>query len=226
MSDIKDFSIYSSKYQNSLLAIVRFELTGLYGRVFLNKKPRLTEALNLLHIGCGRNKFEGWINADFYQGLRFWKKYPSEQPDWMLDLRYPLNCGSNVWDGVFSEHTLEHLYPTQALNLLKELYRTMKPKTWLRIGVPDLRKYVDYYNGRVPHRSFLKWETGCEAIRSLTQNWLHLSVWDITLLSRFLKEAGFANIQEVEHKQGSDPRLLMDSKDRQWETVYVEAQKA
>lgn len=59
-------------------------------------------------MGCGHNKFVGWINADFYKGPKFWKKYPNK-PDWMSDLRYLLNCDSNYWDGVFTEHTLKHL---------------------------------------------------------------------------------------------------------------------
>jgi predicted SAM-dependent methyltransferase len=225
MSHIEDYSIYSSKYQNSVWGMIKFELTSCYGRIFLNKKPRLTGNSKLLHLCCGSHKFKGWINADFYQGLKFWKRYPG-RPDWMLDIRYALNCEDNVWDGIFCEHAMEHLYPVQTLNLLRELYRIMKTKAWVRITVPDLKKYVDYYMGSLPHDNFLQWETGCEAIRSLTQNWFHLSVWDINLLSRFLKEAGFSNIQAVEYRQGTDPQLLMDSKDRQWETFYVEAQKA
>jgi len=143
----------------------------------------------------------------------------------MLDLRFPLNCDDNVWDGVFSEHTLEHLYPDQVLQLLKELYRTIKPGAWLRISVPDLKKYVKYYCGEGVHELFNRWQTGCEAIRTLTQDYGHLSVWDSTLLAKFLKEAGFVNIQEVSFMQGTDKLLLMDQQDRAWESLYMEAQK-
>jgi hypothetical protein len=101
----------------------------------------------------------------------------------------------------------------------------MKPKAWIRITVPDLKKYVDYYNGNLPHENFLKWETGCEAIRSLTQNWSYLSVWDFCLLSRFLKEAGFASVKEVEYMTGTGRQLLKDSPQRKYETLYIEAQK-
>lgn len=184
MSEIQDYSIYSAKYQNSLRRVIRFELISLYGRIFLSKKPRLTSNLNLLHLGCGHSKFAGWVNADFYQGLKFWKKYPNK-PDWILDLRYPLNCDSDYWDGVFIEHTLEHLLSLHVLNLLKEILRTLKPGCWLRVSVPDLEKYVDYYCGKKSHENFKRWLTGAEAIRSLTQNWGHLSVWDSELLGTF-----------------------------------------
>lgn len=223
-SNNNDHSIYSTKFQLNLKGLLRFELISLYGRVFMHRKPKLINNTNLLHLGCGLNQLDGWVNADFYSGIKFWGKY-KKRTDWMLDLRYPLNCDDNVWDGVFFEHTLEHLYPNQALSLLKELYRTMRERAWLRISVPDLAKYVDYYCGKQVNETFKRWPTGCEAIRSLTQNWIHLSVWDSKLLSRFLQEAGFINIQEVGFREGTESKLLRDSEDRRWESLYMEAQK-
>jgi predicted SAM-dependent methyltransferase len=223
-SNNNDHSIYSTKYQLSLKGLLKFEFISLYGRLVLNKKPTLINGNNLLNLGCGLNKFTGWVNADFYSGIKFWKRHKN-RPDWILDLRYPLNCDDNVWDGVFSEHTLEHLYPNQALSLLKELYRTMKEGAWLRISVPDLSKFVDYYCGKQANETFKRWSTGCEAIRSLTQNWIHLSVWDSKLLSRFLREAAFMNVQEVRFREGSDSKLFKDNEGRRWESLYMEAQK-
>lgn len=218
-------SIDNTRYQVTLKSLLIFEIKSFYGRLFFSKKPILKQdEKNFLHLGCGSRKIEGWINADFFRGFKFWKK-DNNLPDWMLDLRFPLNCNDNVWDGVFSEHTLEHLYPLEVLNLLKELYRTMKPSAWLRITVPDLKKYVRYYCGQQKHEKFLKWTTGCEAIGSLTQNYGHRSVWDSELLGHCLKETGFINIQEVFFMQGTDKLLLKDREERQWETLYIEAQK-
>jgi predicted SAM-dependent methyltransferase len=130
-----------------------------------------------------------------------------------------------VWDGIFSEHTFEHLYPLEVFNLVKELKRTMKPGAWIRITVPDLKKYVNYYCGKQMHEEFLRWASGCEAIRSLTQSYGHKSVWDSELLKYVLKELGFINIKEVSFMQGTDKFLLIERKERQWETLYMEAQK-
>lgn len=219
------FSIYSTEYQVTLKGLLIFELASLCGRLFLQKRINLKKSgTQLLHLGCGRSIFNGWTNADFFCRLKPWKKYENK-PDWMLDLRFPLNCDDNVWDGVFTEHTLEHLYPVQVLNLLKELNRTMKPGAWLRVTVPDLKQYIDYYCGKEVNTTFLRWETGCEAIRSLTQNYGHLSVWDSDLLSQVLKEAEFVNIKEVSFRQGTDKRLLKDQEERAWETLYIEAQR-
>jgi predicted SAM-dependent methyltransferase len=219
------YDIHNNKYQTSLKSLLIFEITSLYGRVFLKNQPKLKkEAINLLHLGCGITNFENWVNADFFVGLKFWKKY-NNQSDWMLDLRFPFNCEENVWDGVFTEHTLEHLYPNQVMQVLKELHRTMKSGAWLRITVPDLKKYVSYYNGENVNEQFIKFKTGCEAIRSLTQDYGHVSLWDSELLTIFLKEAGFINIKEVTFMQGTNSLLLKDNKSRAWETLYIEAQK-
>ena len=197
MDNLKTYySILSNKYQLRLTDVFKFELKSLYGRAFLSKYPKLYKQTNLLNLGCGFNIRQDWVNADFYRNVKFWKKY-EERLQWRLDLRYPLKCHDNVWDGIFCEHAMEHLYPNQVLNLLKEFHRTIKKNSWLRIVVPDLQKYVDYYNGNLPHETFKRWGNGCEAIRSITQNYFHNSVWDFKLMEKFLLDAGFGEIKKV-----------------------------
>jgi predicted SAM-dependent methyltransferase len=213
------YDICQSDEQPSLTDLLRFELRSLYGRILQSRKPSLNSSTkNLLHLGCGSNEIKNWINADFFSSTR--------KLDWMLDLRYPLNCDDNVWDGVFTEHTLEHLYPDRVAALLKELYRTMKPGAWIRVAVPDLQKYISYYHQHEVAKEFSQFRTGCEAIRTLTQDSGHISVWDGHLLSNFLELAGFINVQEVTFMQGTDKLLLQDTESRAWETLYVEAQKS
>jgi len=88
-----------------------------------------------------------------------------------------------------------------------------------------ISKYIEFYNGKPVHEKFYQWQTGCEGIRSLTQNYLHISVWDLTLIENYLSSTGFINIQEFEFRKGKDPYLLMDDEGRAWETLYVEVQK-
>ena len=219
--------MHNQQYQVGLKGVFRFEFISLYGRFLLNSKPKLNlDGKNLLNLGCGESKFETWINADFFSvGFRTFLKKNAVRPDWMLDLRFPLNCDNDVWDGVFTEHTLEHLYPDQALRLLQELYRTMKPGAWIRITVPDLKRYIAYYSGQKIHENFDSYETGCEAIRCLTQDYFHVSLWDSKFLEKCLNKLGFVNVKEVSFRQGTDPSLLKDKEERAWETLYMEAQK-
>jgi ubiquinone/menaquinone biosynthesis C-methylase UbiE len=139
------------------------------------------------------------------------------------DFRYPLPYPDMSFDGAYSEHTLEHLYPHQALQLLRETYGVLRPGAIFRCAVPDLAKYVDYYVGKPADPQFTQLRSGCEAIWSLTQNWGHLSVWDATTLIQSLRDAGFAAVTQAIFRQGGNPQLLIDQEGRRWETLYVEA---
>lgn len=222
---------YSDQCQVTLKMILFLETKSLIGRLLFNKKPTLKKPneLNFLNLGCSSTIVEGWTNADFYSLhtlLYPWTKKDLLKPNWFLDLRYPLNCDDSVWDGIFTEHTLEHLYPSYAIQLLHELFRTLKHGGWLRVTVPDLKKYVDFYNHKTVDKEFkARWETGCEAIRSLTQDYFHHSLWDEHFLCEVLKECGFINIKTVSYREGTDKRLLIDREIRKWETLYIEAQK-
>lgn len=202
---------------------IKFETKSSLGRIFLSKFPPLINPdAKLLNLGCGGNLFDGWVNADFFT-LKFWD---CPKHKWMLDLRHPLKCEDDYWDGVFTEHALEHLYPLDTFNLLKEIRRTLKPKAWLRISVPDLGKYISYYRGTESHETFInRWSTGAEAVRSLTQNWGHISAWDSQLLINTLKQLEFINIRQVDFAEGTDKRLLKNKEERRWESLYIEAQK-
>lgn len=208
--------------QVSLRGVLRFEAVSLLGRLLFHRRPPSVETgPRLLNLGCGTNRYPEFVNADFY-AVRSGR---GQNNFWMVDLRYPLKCPGDYWDGVFTEHTLEHLYPNQALALLKELHRTMRPGAWVRVAVPDLAKYVSYYFGQPSHTLFQRWPLRAQAVRNLSQAHFHCSLWDVPLMSHYLYEAGFVKVCEQQYGQGADGRLLKDSPNRQWESLYVEAQR-
>jgi predicted SAM-dependent methyltransferase len=219
-----DYKICSGKYKESLWSILSFEIRSFIGRNFQNKKPPIQNGKQLLNLGCGTTIINRFVNSDFYNGLLSWN-YGKNVNIWTQDFRYCLNCPNNYWDGVFTEHTLEHLYPIEVLNLLKEIHRTLKKGKWLRVSVPDLEEYVKFYNYQ-KNREFKKyWKLGAEAIWSLTQNWGHRSVWDYDLLKLFLEKSGFKNIRRVSYKVGTDKYIIKDGKNRKSGSLYIEAQK-
>ncbi len=218
--------------ESGLIQLFVFEITSWYGRHFKRqKKIRTFESIKplLLDLGVGLNYFDTWINADFYRlpRLIFWKKHKERQKiDLELDLRYPLPFSDNIVDGIYSGHTLEHLSPSDAKTLLSEIFRVLRPGCWLRVNVPDLEKYVNFYCKKKSHKEFLQFVTGCEAIHSLTQKWGHKSCWDNELLTKTLNKTGFINVEKVEFgSAGKDKRLIKEEKVREWETLVLEAQK-
>jgi hypothetical protein len=213
-------------YHPTLRKKISFEIKSFLGRTF-SSKIRKTKK-EYLQLGSGHLEQNTIMeNLDFYDitfknflGLKnFFKK-----KSYGHDLRYPLPFNDNLFKGVYSEHTLEHLYPFEAINLLKEINRVLITGGILRITVPDLDKYIDAcYNKKSPF--FSQYRNNCEMMWSLTQNYAHLSVWNFDMLKLQLEKCGFSNINKTELNKGIDSKLLIDKAGREPETLYVEAIK-
>jgi predicted SAM-dependent methyltransferase len=217
----------------SFKQLLLFEITSFMGRHFFKSTSRfvISGSPVLVDIGVGSNYADGWIHVDFYRSRickpwnirKAWWSRHRRLPEVETDLRYPLNCPDDICDGVYSGHTLEHLWPNHAYQLLGEMYRILKPGCWLRINVPDLRHAINIYNGANESHAY---KYRAEAIGALTQNWGHHSVWDVELLTGALAMQGFVDIAEVEFgKTGTDTRLIKEEQAREYETLVIEALK-
>ena len=213
------------KFKSNLKELLIFELQSFIGRSFFNNKPKLFKDKNYLNLGCGGNLLDGFINADFF--YKTWKKSnPIRQ--WMLDLRYDLDCGDETFDGIYTEHTLEHLTYDSVEKLLSELHRVLKRDAYIRITVPDCDKYVKFYiaeNKSINNGFDGTFDSKCRAISNLTQNHGHLSVWCFEEMRDVLKKAGFKDVEEMSFQNTKDNMLNNDIEERAFETVYIEARK-
>lgn len=75
-----------------------------------------------------------------------------------------------------------------SLNLLKEIHRILKPNGTLRLSVPSLEFRMQCYLDAKKDQASIPLAT--EHIRKLTQEFLHLSVWDFDRLCYALQEIG------------------------------------
>jgi len=212
-----------SVQQLKLYEMLRFAATRLdfeIARRVMRRNPPLTscDASRLLNLGCGDRPLPGWVNADLPRLTR------KDQPNWMLDATCQWKCPADTFGGVFTEHTLEHVTYEAADHVLRECHRTMKAGAWIRIVTPDIRKYIALYSGP-RNGEFAQFSSPAQAISNTTQNYGHRSVWDAPLFIDLLSKIGFRNAQEVSFGEGADLRLIKDSLDRRWESLYVEAQK-
>ena len=57
-----------------------------------------------------------------------------------LDLVRRLPYGDNSVDAIYSSHTFEHLYHTDALALMRECHRVLRPGGVLRLALPDAER--------------------------------------------------------------------------------------
>ena len=91
-----------------------------------------------LNLGAAGDGKQGWINVD---------AFPSRGVTLALDLRRPLPFSSNQCSRIFAEHVIEHIdFRDNIEPLMGELYRILKPGGWLRIVVPDGRRFLDAYS--------------------------------------------------------------------------------
>src|SRR5208282_4007485 len=89
-----------------------------------------------LHVGCGTNKLEGWINID---GVK------SCQPDLIHDLSKPLPYGDLSADELKAEGVLEHLDKYMRYCVFADWARTLKVGGLIHIGVPDFKKLLSRF---------------------------------------------------------------------------------
>jgi predicted SAM-dependent methyltransferase len=214
---IPETSFSSKQHYATLRSHMIFETKSLLGRMLdmFRPSPRSKDFLNL---GCGPRFNPNFTNVDFYA-------FRTKTPYVQHDLRFPLPFTDNTFCGVFSEHCIEHLHPWHAQKLFYEVFRVLRCNGVFRCVVPDLEKYVRFYNHQLVDPAFSRFTNGCEAIWSLTQNWGHNSVWDFEMLTSKLKDAGFAAVDLCGFRQGRLDQLLIDFEDRRWESLYVEGLK-
>ena len=197
---------------------------AVFGNLYFKKYPpdvKTDQGLRLLNLGSGGKLLPGYVNADFYRLHLWFSKKPN---DWMLDITKTMRCTDDYWDGVLIEHTNEHISYSENLAMLHEIFRTLKVGAPLRIVVPDLDKYLDYDNLKSTVPKMSRYDSHAEAISNLTQNHLHVSVWNYSLMEELLLHVGFSKVQKKAYNV-SDFQFYDDSPNHEWQSVYIEAIK-
>lgn len=199
-----------------------------------------------LNLGCGLAVAKGWINIDgslnalvaswpeFIHKVLYRfsgsNRYYSEaeycrllrQNDFLHhDLAYGIPFADNTADFVYSSHFLEHLFKKDALTLLKESCRVLKPGGTVRVCVPDLAYAVELYKSGEKEKMLESYFFVEDLESSLAR---HKYMYDFELLEAKLKEAGFTGITLLKYREGRTPDLAaLDN--RPDETLFVEARK-
>jgi predicted SAM-dependent methyltransferase len=144
-----------------------------------------------LHLGCGRNRFEGWINAD-----------TSASSELIVFMERPLPLPDACLSRIYSEHVLEHVSYDVGLTFLREAFRVLEPGGVIRVAVPDLEDLVEgYVNSdwktrfdwtQWPEYGFLK--TRAQMLNIGFRWWGHQHLYDREELERVFLEAGYRNL--------------------------------
>ena len=153
-----------------------------------------------LHIGCGANPLEGWLNTDYF---------PDDPAILHLDAtaRFPLPDASV--ELIVSEHMIEHLPLAGGMTMIEQCLRVLKPGGRLRISTPSMEALIAIYQDplKPAHAAYIDyhrdhWFTGPLATPAMIfndfyRNWGHLTIYDEATLRVSLERAGFVSIASV-----------------------------
>jgi predicted SAM-dependent methyltransferase len=165
----------------------------------------------LLHMGCGRNRFDGWFNTDILQD------YPDVG---YVDAMQPFKMPSNLFDAAFSEHMIEHIPWNAGQNMLKEICRVLRPGGVVRIATPDLHQILSLSQAELSElqRKYLAWSRdrysshiagsdGPVVINNFFYSWGHAFIYDFACMKQAMELAGLSGIRRCEVGKSDTPVL-------------------
>ena len=106
----------------------------------MNKFPPYKGTIKL-NLGCGDQKIDGYKGVDI--------RDCGQEIIW--DVRNGIPFPDNSVDEVFSCHFIEHMTDAESMDLLREIYRVLKPKGATTHRCPHQAHPTAYYWG---HNSF------------------------------------------------------------------------
>ena len=145
-----------------------------------------------LHLGCGPRYLSGFVNIDANPLLKI---------DMWLDVRSGLPFANQSVESIYSTHMVEHLYPDELENLLRECARVLKPGTGLRLIVPSLRSAVLAYQEKKRDWFYDSFPRHFDSMGGRFSNFVfcdgqHRTAFDFGYLEEVLRKAGFNTVQE------------------------------
>ncbi|OSM06832.1 class I SAM-dependent methyltransferase [Magnetofaba australis] len=150
-----------------------------------------------LQLGCGPKYLEDFINFD----INF-----QHRTDFVMDLRAGLPVPDCSVEVVYSSHMLEHLYVDEAITLLKQVRRTLKPGGYMRLTLPDFNHALKVARGEIGCDYPRRFGTPIgQAINYLFCDGQHKYAYDFDMLQEIAVQAGFSRIERAE--LNSDPQV-------------------
>jgi len=191
-----------------------------------------------VHVGAGSSHLEGWVNVDLWPAPL------------SLDFRWGLPFAAGSTDRVYLSHVLEHAYyPNEALQLLREIHRVLRPGGRVRIVVPDIEACIAAYcandrrfiEGRREHWPDWNIRTRMESFLGFAGVGPHPGMfgethkwgYDFETLAHVLTQVGFVDIRRCGYQASTDLALRVDhasawagaNVDGSYYSLFVEAQR-
>jgi len=188
-------------------------------------------AVRKLQIGSDIWLLPGWLNTDLYPRAFGCVTLNATK-------HFPFRSGS--FDYIFSEHQLEHIGYNDAVNMLRESHRVLRPGGKLRIALPRLDSLVALFTPSQTdlQQKYIAVRTGecypaaahpnpCFAMNAAFMNWGHRFLYDEQTLKGLLQEIGYTCIHVFAPGQSDDPNFagieMRTSETDLYETMVIQA---
>ena len=160
-------------------------------RAYLSQSPSPR-----LHIGCGDNHLEGWLNTEL----------TPRGDQIFLDATKPFPFSNDSFDLIYTEHMIEHIPHASARQMVGECRRVLRPGGTLRVVTPDmafLRSLLDgvehprraeYFEFYKRHNRLVEPFTATHLVNHFVRAWGHQFIYDRDSLVSLLCDAGFENV--------------------------------
>ncbi len=147
-----------------------------------------------LHLGSGKQHFDGWINID---------SQPLPGLDRMLDVTHGLPFEDVAF--IFAEHFIEHLAYVDALVLLRECRRVLRDDGVLRLSTPNLHwVWASHYRLDLDEPEQVK---ACFDLNRAFRGYGHAFLYNEQTLAATLRDAGFERVVRCAYGESAHPEL-------------------
>ena len=170
-----------------------------------------THETRKLHIGCGNNPINGWLNSDYS---------PSSAAIIQLDATHIFPFKNDTFDYIFSEHMIEHITYSNGLKMLNECHRVLKKNGKIRLSTPDLRFLIDLYQSNKSELQiqYMEWAVDqftksppypddTFIINNFFRDWGHQFIYDEKTLRSSMEKAGFKGIIRWKFNESKEDAL-------------------
>jgi len=183
-----------------------------------------------VHLGCGNDLKQGWINVDCYPPTA-----ESDEEILVFDVRRALPFADQSVATIYSEHFFEHLpFEVVRRTILPECFRVLEAGGSIRVGVPDgeyfVRGYTDLEAGQADpeYESHLRDRTPMVFLNEMARGSSHYYLYDYATLERIFRDAGFGDLRRGRAGDSPNPEFSDLDMREAWRaatTVYVEGRR-
>ncbi len=155
-----------------------------------------------LHLACGGKYIPGMVNID----VNFFRK-----TDVWLDLRNGLPCTDGSVFFVYFCTSIQHLLPEDALRLLREIRRVLRPDGIARLSTISIEHALDIASGKAKST----WPRVFDDPLSQAINYLFCDgqcryAYSFSILESFARQAGFREVIHYSQEHGTQPKRYGD----------------